>query len=264
MFRLVRSSLLEEKAKLGKEVGRNPKGDMSYGFDLKAEEIAINYCREKLDFPVKVLSEETGEIVTKDGKPGYVFVIDPVDGSTNFKRGIEISSFSVAVLPAEKPVAPKNVEFALVGNLFTGSVCKAEKGKGCYFNNRKVETSKNTDVEKAIIGLDTDAAEKGKKKRYLKLLQTVKNTRRLGTSAAEATAVAIGALDAHVDIRDELTPENFMASHLLVKEAGGVFTDPNGNELPEIESLTKPYNIVVAGNQELHKKILELIEMRFK
>ena len=261
MFLLVRKALLKERAQLSNAVGKNPKEDTSYRFDLKAEEIAVNYCKKRFDFPIKILSEECGEILAKKGKPKYTVVIDPVDGSTNFRRGIEISCFSIAVLPAEKPLAVQNVEFGLVGNLFSGSVCRAEKGKGCYFNNAMVKASKNANVEKAIIGIDTDAPEKEKRKRYIRLLETVGSVRRLGTSAAEITAVATGALDAHVDIRDSLTPENFMAAYLLVKEAGGVFTDPTGKELGEIESLTKQYNIVASGNKELHKKILELIEM---
>jgi len=260
MFSLVRKTLLEKRQKLLERVEENPKGDMAYKFDFKAEEIVVNYCKENFDFPVKILSEESGEILTKEGQLRYTFVIDPVDGSTNFKRGIEASAFSVAVFPAEKSFGVQNVEFGLVGNLFTGSVCKAGKGKGCYFNDTKAQTSNETDVEKAVIGLDTDAPEKEKKNRYFKLLQSVNSIRRLGTAALEVIGVATGALDAHVDIRDELTPENFMATYLLVKEAGGIFTDWKGQELPEIKSMTERFNIVVAGNKELHEKILELID----
>jgi len=143
MFFLVRKTLLEERTKLLEQTSLNPKGEMSYTFDLKAEEIAITYSKENFGFPVKILSEERGEILTGEGTPKFTLVIDPVDGSTNFRRGIEISCFSVAAFPAEKPLAVQSVEFGLVGNIFTGSVWKGEKGKGCYFNGAKAESSKN-------------------------------------------------------------------------------------------------------------------------
>ncbi len=260
MFSLVRKTLLEEREKLLEEITQNPKGEMTYRFDLKAEEIAIEYSKGKFGFPVRILSEERGETLTKEGTPKYTLMIDPVDGSTNFKKGIEVAAFSVAVLPAEKPLTLENVEFGLVGNLFSGSICKARKGEGSYFNGVKAKASQNTDVEKAIVNIDTDAPEKKNKKRYLRLLQTVESVRRLGSASLEVTAVATGAVDAHVDIRDELTPENFMAAYLLVKEAGGVFTDWKGKELPEIKSMTDRFNIVVSGNRELHEKILALID----
>ncbi len=262
MFHLVRKSVLEEKAKLNVATGTtNPKGDETYRFDLRAEEIAINYCKENFDFPIIILSEECGEILTKEGEPKYTFIIDPVDGSRNFKRGIEISGFSIGAIPAGKPLAVQNVEFALVGSFFTGSVYKAEKEKGCYFNNAKAKTSQTTDIEKAFICIDPDAEDKEKRKRFLKLLNIVGAVRRLGSASLELSAVAVGALDGHVDLRDDLTPENFMAAYLLINEAGGVFTDPCGKELPPIKSLTEVYCIAAAGNKELHKKILELIEM---
>ena len=260
IFSEVRKTLLQEREKLLEEVRNNPKGEMSYRFDLKAEEILIDYCKKRLDFPVRILSEERGHLTTKEGKAKYIIVVDPVDGSTNFKRGIEASGFSVAVLSAEKPLAVQNVEFGLVGNLFTGSVCKAGKGKGCYFNGKRMQTRKGIELEKAIICLDTDATQSEKNARYQRLMKTVAGIRRLGSSTLEATSVAIGASDAHVDVRDELTPENFMATYLLVREAGGVFTNGKGEELPEIESMTDKFNIVAAGNKELHEKILSLLD----
>ncbi|MDP2973901.1 MAG: inositol monophosphatase, partial [Candidatus Diapherotrites archaeon] len=73
--------------------------------------------------------------------------------------------------------------------------------------------------------------------------------------------VASAGFDAHVDVRDKLTPENFMAAYLIIKEAGGVLTDAFGKELPETGDLKKPFNIVASGNIGLHRQIIELLEM---
>jgi len=258
MFSILRKTLLEEKAKLQEAVGRNPKGDMTYKFDLRVEELAVNCCKG-LDFPVRILSEESNEILTKGGKPKYTLVIDPVDGSTNFKRGIELAGFSAAVLPGEKPLAVQNVEFALTGNLFTGSVTKAEKGKGTFLNGNKINASQTREIGKAFVNIDLDFGDRKKTQRILDLMNSVCNVRRLGSCAIELALVATGCFDAHIDIRDLSTPENFMAGYLLVKEAGGIFTDGRGRELGEIESLQKPHNIIAAGNKELHKQIIELL-----
>lgn len=261
MFRLVRKSLLAEKAKLGREMRVNPKGDTSYRFDLRAEELAVDYCKKNLRFPVRILSEESGEILTKAGTPKYTLVIDPVDGSTNFKRGIELSGFSVAVLSASKPLAVQNVLFGLVGNLFTGSIVKAEKGKGATVNGDKATTSNVIELRKALVNIDLDFDEMRKNSRVLPIMHKVFQMRRIGSGSIELALVATGGFDAHIDVRDKLTPENFMAGYLLIREAGGIFTDPYGEELPEIESFTKPFNIVASGNMILHKQIIELLQM---
>ena len=261
MFKEVQKYLLTEGRRQIEIIKKNPRGDLSREFDLKAEEIAINFCKRRFDFPVKILTEERGTILTKEGKPKYVFVIDPVDGSTNFKQGIEASSFSIAAIPAEKPVMPQNVRFGLIGNVFTGSVSKAEKGKGATLNGKKISTSKTGQVEKAIVNIDLDFDEREKIARVLPLMKRLYQMRRIGSASTELSLVASAGFDAHVDVRDKLTPENFMAAYLIIKEAGGVLTDAFGEELPETGDLKKPFNIVASGNMGLHRQIIDLLEM---
>jgi myo-inositol-1(or 4)-monophosphatase len=228
---------------------------------LRAEEIAIDFCKREFDFPIKILTEERGEILTKEGQPEYVFIIDPVDGSSNFRHGVEAASFSIAAVPAGKALTPQNVEFALVGHIFTAKVCKAQKGNGALCNGKKTRASQIKEVEKAFVNIDLDFENREKIARVLPLMKKVNQVRRIGSASTELCYVAQRAFDAHVDVRDMLTPENFMATYLLIKEAGGVLTDAYGKELPEVRDLKKPFNIVASGNIELHKKIIGLLEM---
>ena len=94
IFKIVRNYILKEGYKRTEIVKINPKGeDISTKFDLEVENIVIGYCKKhKLD--VKILSEETGEFDLFSTKPEHIFVLDPVDGSTNLKRGIEGSTQS--------------------------------------------------------------------------------------------------------------------------------------------------------------------------
>ncbi len=262
MFKAVRRYLLTDGRRNVGIIKKNVKGDISREFDLKAEETAINFCKREFGFPIKILTEERGEVLTKKGKPKYVFVIDPVDGSNNFLHGIEASSFSIAAVPAEQPLTPQNVRFGLIGNIFTGSISKAEQGKGATLNGKKISASKVKQVGKALVNIDLDFDGREKIARVLPLMKRVHQMRRLGSASTELSLVASGGFDAHVDVRDKLTPENFMAAYLIIREAGGVLTDAKGKELPEVHDLKKPFNIVASGNIELHKKIIGLLEMR--
>lgn len=276
IFEEVRKYVLEEGYKKIEVIRTNPKAtDISREFDLGAEKVAINYCRQN-HLKVRILTEERGEINLCECQK-WILILDPVDGSTNLKRGIEGSAVSIAVLAAEL-FKPENVKYALIGSIISGGYCIAEKGKGAFYRgpfsgNKKVQasTSKNENLETACIEIDFDFAldeatskiniEKGEKiKRILPLIfpeRKIKHIRRNGSAALGLMEVATGAIDAYIDARDISTPENWLAAYLLIKEAGGLFTDLQGREITKIKSLTQPYSYVASGNQVLHKKILE-------
>jgi fructose-1,6-bisphosphatase/inositol monophosphatase family enzyme len=78
----------------------------------------------------------------------------------------------------------------------------------------------------------------------------------LGSASLELSCVANASVE--VLIIKGLTPENFAAAYLIIKEAGGILTDERGKELPELD-MKKGYNIVASGNKEMHGKIIELL-----
>jgi len=258
----VRAFLLGEGSQHLGIVQKNPrKEDVTKGFDYLAEEKAINFLQKNLGFPVKILTEERGEILPKEGEPEYVLVIDPVDGSTNFGRKIESVAFSIAAIPAKKKLLLKNVEFALVGSIFSGNIFRAQKGKGTFYNGEKAVASKETSMENACIGIDLDFADKPKLGRVKNILDKAKYIRRGGSAALDTAYVSNGSYDACLDVRNQSTVENFIADYLLIKEAGGFFTDAFGKELPKIQSLGEAFCWISSGNQALHKEIIELLEM---
>ncbi len=277
IFERVRTYILTKGYKRIEIVRVNPKvTDVSAKFDLEVEDVVINYCKEN-SLKLRIFTEERGE-VNLCKHLDWVLVIDPVDGSTNFKKGIEGSSFNVAVLPASKKISPKDIQYALIGSLISGSYCQAEKGKGTFyqgffsgFKKKRVFASKNTKLESACIEIDLDFAlneattkinvEAGRKiERILPLIypkRQIKHLRRNGSAGMGLMEVATGAVDAYIDLRDISTPENWFPAYLLIKEAGGIFTDWHGKEITEVNDLRQPYSYVASGNEILHQKILE-------
>jgi myo-inositol-1(or 4)-monophosphatase len=237
----------------------NPKGDKTKEFDYKTEEIVLDYFDKHFPSPVKVLTEERGEVLLGSGSPEYTIIIDPVDGSDNFTRHLGMTGFSVAAIPAGEALIIDNVQYGFVGHIFLGKIFTAEKGKGAYCNKEKIVASHETDLKKSLIS----AYILGKRAEYLErvypLLQQMTTMRCFGSAAYEICQVAAGGLEGYVDIRNLCTPENFMAAAMIVQEAGGIVTDEQGEALIPIPQLDYGYNIVASGNQKLHETILKLL-----
>jgi myo-inositol-1(or 4)-monophosphatase len=240
------------------------KCDVTMGFDHEAESIAIKHYEEKLSFPIRILTEERGEVIL-GRSPEWTLVMDPTDGSTNYGRGIESTAFSVGIVPEGEIVTPKNVDVAFIGSTWSGNVWSAVKGEGARYNGEICHSSEITELGKALIGMDLDfnMDEKWKWARIMPIIEECHMIRRGGAAALDAAYVAHGGYDAIIDVRDKSTPENFMAAYLIITEAGGIFTDPFGNELPEVD-LSKKYNWIGSGNQKLHEQILKTLNMNVK
>jgi fructose-1,6-bisphosphatase/inositol monophosphatase family enzyme len=68
-------------------------------------------------------------------------------------------------------------------------------------------------------------------------------------------------VEAHLDLRDNLTPENFLAPALIITEVGGLVTDPSGQPLPMIQALTERYSVVAAATPELHALLRQQLQV---
>src|SRR5207248_3474388 len=174
----------------------------------------------------------------------WTLIVDPVDGSENFARGSEWSSVSLALLAGEATPEPDAVSHALVGNIFTGSVCEAVAGEGVWRNGAPVSPSRVEDPAAAVVAIDLKVRDEPALTRICRVLRVVKDGRRFGSAAGEFAAVAYGGVDVYVDARDTLSPENYMAAYLLVKQAGGTITDRHGQPLAAVRSMTQGQSIV--------------------
>jgi myo-inositol-1(or 4)-monophosphatase len=185
----------------------------------------------------------------------------------------------VAALPADAPLDPDLVEFAVCGDIFTGSLYAAARGHGATLDGQPCRTSAVRELRRAMVGVNIgrvreadfvapadsprqdEDGELPLPNQLWRLLGAISTARRTGATVLDLCYVAQGAFEAYVDLRRRLTPENFMAPALLIREAGGVFSDATGRPLGPLE-FTGPYSIVAAANADLHAQILETLGVR--
>ena len=263
MFEAVRAFLLGRGREARAGVGTNPKGQETLAFDAGAEDVVIAYCQEHIPLSLRLLSEERGEIPIRSdlGGPGFTLIVDPVDGSENFKRGIELTCFSAAVLPFDAPLAPAGVIAGLVGNVFTGTYQIAVRGRGPFSAATRLRTSNVSRLTQAMVGLECKFDRPGFAGRVEGLMRSAGETKFLGSSVAVQMGVASGGIDAYVDVRGGLTPENFMAGALIIGEAGGVVSDAQGRPVAPFSKMTDGFMFVASATPELHHEILAALRV---
>ena len=253
LFLEVRRAVKRAGAGSGVGVKFNAKGDRVRSFDTAANEAACAYLGDRFPWPVELLSEEDAPRRVGAGEPEFTVVLDPVDGSDNFARGIA---------PAGEPVAVDTVQFALVGDLLTGEVWRARRGHGASSNGRALRTTAVTLLEEAMLSCEMNHFAVGEK--LTGVLSRARGVRAFGCATWALVMVAGGALDAHLDLRGRLTPENFLAPSLILAEAGGVVTDGEGKALPPVRGLTERFSVVAAATPGLHAALMEQLNERVR
>jgi len=238
----------------------------------------------KKNFPAHgILSEETGYYLP-DAE--YVWVIDPLDGTTNFSLGNPFFNTSIALIhrsnssvksnqssskfvnangfmriatdktDKKKPMVKDAGEIVL-GVIYAPTVKQlfvAEKGKGIKLNNRKINVSSESKLEDSIVNFGYSYRNDINKKfmpLYKKLMMNIEHTRNMGAAALELAWVAMGRLESYILFDVKLW--DVAAGVLMIREAGGEVTDFQGKEFT-IESDT-----VLATNGKLHGKLLRII-----
>ena len=226
-------------------------------FDREAEDIIISGLIESGQ-SFEIITEEHPTFSTTND-PSYRIIVDPVDGSTNVSRGIMTAAVSLAILSINEPITPKSVQWALVGELYSGTVYQAQRNLGAFCNGRRCQVSETKHIENCLAGVNCDGRDPDVLHKLLIERPPPGNVRRSGSAAMDAVYVANGAYDAYIDTGDVLTGESFLASLSIVLEAGGIVSDQYGQPLRPISNLTEGFSLVVAGTRELHGELLRRI-----
>tara|TARA_Y100000741_G_scaffold354089_1_gene327986 strand:- start:1809 stop:2585 length:777 start_codon:yes stop_codon:yes gene_type:complete len=214
-------------------------GDFVTNADLKSEKILIDTL--KYYYPdATYLSEEIGEIKGNEEK----IIIDPIDGTTNFIHGIPMIGIVIS------KVIKEEITDGIIYNPITNDFFWASKGRGAWCNNKRMRVSKRDSIKECLIG--TGIPNSGNTyENYLKEIdQIALNTsgiRRMGSAAIDLAYVAAGKLDAFWE--RNLNIWDVSTGVLLVKEAGGKVTQPQGKEW-DIHSRD-----ILASNSLIHEKI---------
>jgi len=227
----------------------NPKGDVQQPFDLSADK-RIRQELEALCFSGVILSEERAEgIVFGRQPPRYRFVVDPVDGSDNHGRGLPLSAVSIAVLVGEGPLGLEQVMHALVGSLDEETPLLGTRQQGAWQGTVRMQTSGVRRIEDAFVSCELNHW--APDRRLGEILRRSRGIRTYGCASRAIALVASGALDAHIDVRDRLTPESFLSASLLLTEAGGYVCRPDGSPLGPFSSIRDKTGLIAAAGEDL-------------
>jgi len=197
-----------------------------------------------------VLGEELSpEVAAETVKKGLVFVVDPLDGTTNFLHGFPWYAVSVAALIDGALAA------GVILNIATGELFTAVSGGGARRNGQPIRVSKIEEPLKALVGTGFPFKYGDQVDDYLRgfgqAMREAAGVRRVGSAALDLADVAAGRYEAFWELM--LAPWDVAAGILLVREAGGVVTDLTGAPAPVA------HTSIVAGNEKMHAWLLELI-----
>lgn len=195
-----------------------------------------------------ILAEESGR--THGAKHSeYVWIIDPLDGTTNFIHGLPMYCVSIAL--AHRGV----VQQAVVYDPTRNDLFYATKGRGAFLNDRRLRVSKRTRMSDALIGTGFPFRRGDNFKRYVKMFEEVMQhcagLRRPGAAALDLCYVAAGYYDAFFETG--LQPWDIAAGSLIISEAGGLI----GNFTGEADYLHQ--REVVAGNPKIYAQLVTIL-----
>ncbi len=193
-----------------------------------------------------VMAEEGGGTV----QSGRHWIVDPLDGTVNFVHGIPHVSVSVALYDGSKGLVGV-VYDPLRDELFT-----AIEGGGARLNGHVISVSNVTDINRSIVATgfpyDHDVHAESLSIVVREMLREINGLRRMGSAALDLAWVAAGRYDAYWELG--IAPWDGAAGMVLVREAGGVVTDPFGRQS------TPAMGLVVSSNGHLHDQIRSIIE----
>lgn len=229
------------------QVSRKAPADFVSAADIKAEQ-AVFEALEKARPGYSFLGEERGLVEGTDKT--HTWIVDPLDGTTNFLHAIPHFAINIALQREGAIVA------AVTYNPITNELFWAEKGKGCFVNDKRLRVAGRKHLDESVLGTGIPFLGHGQHARFLKELhqisQRVAGVRRFGAASLDLAYVAAGRLDGFWE-RD-LKPWDMAAGLLMIQEAGGKVTDMDGTDDP-LGSGT-----ICAANLDLHPLMLEKLK----
>jgi len=260
---MLRSALINVMVKAARRAGRNLKRDFGEveqlqvslkgpanfvtAADRRAEQILheeLLHARPNYGF----LGEEGGLQAGSDKT--HCWIVDPLDGTSNFLHGIPHFAISIAL------EREGNIVAGLVYNPANDDLFTAERGKGAFLNDQRLRVAARQRTMDAIVACSLPHHGRGDLALARAELAAVQpnfaGLRRFGAAALDLAWVAAGRLDAYWE-RD-LGPWDMAAGLILVREAGGFVSDLDGGDA----MLTKGH--IAAGNEAMHRELLRLLK----
>ena len=233
-------------------VAKNDARDITTNLDQEVENLIVSAIQKK--FPGHNIMMEEGRDI--DNQSDYIWIIDPIDGTKYFVKGVKVFTVCIGLWHQRRPY------LGVVYYPGTGDCYFAEKGKGAWLNNesRKLEVSKISRLEQSIISLDVSKTHQlaGRdKKRFLNWIKLVTDNfyrfRVWGMGSLSMCYLAQGFFDAYFDATSYTKIVDLGAGLVIAQEAGAKITDLDG-KFPGFDA-----KHFVVSNGKIHKKLLNLL-----
>lgn len=229
------------------QVSRKGPADFVSSADHRAEK-NIRQILQEARPTYGLLMEESGERPGTDGQ--HRWIVDPLDGTTNFLHGLPLFCVSIALERGKEIVA------GVIYNPVTDELFSAEKGNGCFYNDRRARVANRTEIANSIFvtGLPHQGSTHAQRAMNETALMShiSSGVRSLGSAALSLAYVAAGRFDGYYE--HALQPWDTAAGLLLVREAGGFVSDDKGGK-----------NIfasgsIIAGNESMHGQLIKTLK----
>ncbi len=228
------------------DINEKSRHDFVTKVDQMAEEEIIRTIRH--NYPNHtILAEESG---LHKGNDKFCWIIDPLDGTTNYIHGFPNFSISIALKINNR------LEVGVIYDPLRQELFTASRGEGANLNNRRIRVSQCKKLDTALLGTGFPFSKSQHLQFYLNTFESifplVSGVRRMGSAALDLAYVAAGRLDGFWEL--SLKPWDMAAGVLLIQEAGGILTDFQGEE-----NFFDTGNLI-ASTPKLHKPIVELVQ----
>ncbi|MFH0861126.1 MAG: inositol monophosphatase [Candidatus Altiarchaeota archaeon] len=225
-----------------KVIRKTPKEFVS-NVDIECQNLSHRLLTEK--FPYPVLSEE--KRLSENIDSNLFWVVDPVDGTHNFIAGVPNFGVSIALLSKHEFV------LGVIHLPYFDEMYYAVKGNGAFMNGKPIAVSDNKVLEKSMITYDNQFyLSKYSFERYKRLVDHSFTTRIFGSAVYDFGLIASGIIDARVWNNTKIF--DFAAGVTLVREAGGMVTDFNG------DNISTDSKELVASNGSVHSQLVDLLK----
>ncbi len=200
--------------------------------DKRVEKILINeLTKTKRNY--SFITEETGKILNKDKETFWI--IDPIDGTTNFLHGVPHFAISVALQKDNE------ILIGLIFDPIKNEIFYAEKNNGAYFNNSRVRVSNKVNLDDCLFATNNDG---------IKFLHPKLNLRNTGCAALDLAYVGCGRFDGY--FHNDINLWDIAAGKIIIEEAGGKVNNVNNFKINKID--------IRAGNPNIYEKLVKKVD----
>lgn len=229
-----------KKIKIRMKVTKTKKVEWVTNVDIACEETIRETIKN--NFPDhNILGEEKGGKIGK----GFAWVIDPLDGTSNYILGLPFFSVALALLKKQNPI------LSIVFNPITNELYFAQKGNGAFLNQKRIRVNKVDDLPRVLLSFNKGKDFIGSLKVLTKIAPRIRTVRFFGSDNLEICQVAVGRFEGYFSSKPAY--HDSIVGGFIAEEAGGKVTDFAGKKY------TPNSTSIIITNGKIHNKILKLI-----